>query len=253
MKSTIKSLFSKSNELPLSVRERLEVLIDSDITTQLVAEDERRRLARRADLAKRLAELPKQHAKAVASAAQAEINARAAHEMALDGARKAFDVLAAAGSASFAASYGYDSDVSHIKRELVETADRRITDFIFELRQAKDNARNAIACWIDSSQSWLGRAGHVARSNTEYVLKALEIIDKCDARCVAMQLEALSSNDVMAELSAMVITVENAMTTLQLHGPVIKDGEVVRSTRDMAPHVTLRAFSSLPVTPAQVH
>lgn len=225
-KGLLSSIIQRSPEIPRPVADRLVAVIESDVATGLLDQYEQRKLAQRAQLVKRLAELPKQHEKKIVEAGKRAQEALIAHQQALDAARKAMEAMNEASSLSYGAQLQLTYELGAATRELVESADPRILDFILQLGLLHDAAGERLQYWVETQKNWTGGKRAIPMSNVEYVAAARDLIDELKSNCRNLQLQALSRAQVEQRFLEMIEQLAPVLVPLELQPPRVEDGEV---------------------------
>lgn len=226
-KGLLSSILGKSPDIPRPVRDRLVAVMESDLATDLLNKHEQDRLAKRAQLAKRLAELPKQHEKTIADAGKRAQEALQAHEKALQAARKAMEAMNEASTLSYGAQLQMQYQVGAVERELLESADPRINDFILQINLLEGAARLRHEFWVEPIKLMGGGYDKKYHSNTEQVKKAGDLLAELKANCRTMQLQAISRAEVESRFMEMIDQLEPVLAPLDLRPMRLEDGEVL--------------------------
>lgn len=225
-KGLLSSIIRKSPEIPRPVADRLVAVVESDLATDLLDQYEQRMLAKRAQLAKQLVDLPKQHEKTIVDAGKRAQAALLAHEKALDAARKAMEESNQAAAAAYGAQLQLRHEVGTIERELLASADPRIQEFILQLGLLHDAAGAGLQYWIETTGRGYGRSNAIPRSNVEEVKAARDLLEELKSNCFSMRLQALSRIQVEQSLLGMIERLPPVLAPLELKPPRIEDGEV---------------------------
>lgn len=226
-KGLLSSILGKSPEIPLPVRDRLVAVMESDLATDLLNKHEQDRLAKRAVLAKRLAELPKQHEKTIAEAGRRAQEALQAHEKALEAARNAMQASNAASNIAYGAGLQLRYEVGAVERELLESADPRILEFIVQISLLEGEARLRHEFWVESIKLLGGGFDKKYHSNTEQVKRASDLLAELKDACRSMQLQAISRADVEQRFLMMIDQLEPVLAPLDLRPMRLEDGEIL--------------------------
>ncbi len=221
------SPLARLQQLSPFVRKRLEVLAESTLADDLIAEDEKRRLARRRELMATLKAAPAKHAKALAAAVAAKAKAEADFDAAQVAAKAAMQAQQEAFRSFHAAEFGQSQEIGDAERELIETADPRLATAIFWLEDRGEWLRMAIDTWAEKSRGAGQISGEtVIRSNLADVRVAMaEVRDQVN-RLRALQLQAVTASEVEREISAAFAELEPVLAKFEMRAPTLEDHEV---------------------------
>ena len=207
-------------KLSARTRATIEALTKSPLAAQALASVEQESVARRKQLAADLARLEKAY-----PALKAEPEQVVA---------RAFDAVTAAAAALEAAGEKFKTaknvadvvDMRHAQAchaltiELRTSADVRLAEFEFELRQLIGNDLvGALQVWIDTARSWPGNT--VVESNTAQVAAAKAVCQTAAIQARGLQLEPLGYAEVSQWLMRLCAEVAPALSLLEINPPCL--------------------------------
>jgi len=189
-------------------------------------------LARRKALVARMAALPGESAARQADANKAEAAARERARLADVELKAAVAAAMQAIGAAAGLNNKLGRDLGQIERELIESADPRLAETIWILGDIFQGVRNNLdwSLTIDHHFESSGRSITSITHNGADVERAVSLIRELQAKCRAMQLQALPEAAITQELRAMTLDLSALLAPLSaLDGIVVTDeGAVVR-------------------------
>ncbi|MDE2565338.1 MAG: hypothetical protein KGL50_06105 [Burkholderiales bacterium] len=229
MSTSKPSALARLQQLSPFVRKRLEPMLESSVVADLVVEDEARRLTRRHELIAVLKAAPAKHEKAMLAAAEAARKAQADHVAAQAAAVAAMQAAGHASQLARAAELTFSREVGAAESELAETADPRLGDAIFWLRDQEDKLRLSVATWPVHSRSAGTMKGTVTwASNLQEVQAARAAITESVNRLRALQLAPVTAAEVEKAIAVAFAEAQPLLAAFELLPPRLVDGEVKR-------------------------
>ena len=212
--------------LPRDMQSRLSALLDSGVAVQLMDEAERKGIEARAALVGKIAQLSKAHVANVGKPAKKTFEAKRSYEMSVSAMHLAHKEWMQAESELYAFESSLQQQVNVAERDLLQSSDPRLSEFLSILAQKDDDVRNRVHYVAVPERKMFGtQLKHF--NNVEAIQSARAVLLDCMTRCREMQMRPVSAADISKALAAMCALLGDALATLDVRAPMIKDGELV--------------------------
>lgn len=220
-------IFADRVTLPRDLQSRLKILLDSGVADQLMDQEERRSIAARTSLVEKIAQITKAYAANVGLPTKNKLDAQRVYVTSVSAMQLAHKDWMAAESEMYAFEYPVQAQINAAERELLESSDPRLSEFLALLARKDGEARNKI-----QHRSVVERTRLVSQikhhNNVDVIESARAVLLTCMNRCREMQMQPFSSAEISQELAAMCASMGEVLAPLGLQAPVInEDGEVV--------------------------
>ena len=231
-------IFADRLALPRDMKLRLSTLLDSDSAHQLVDEAERQGIAARTALIEKTAGLSKAYVANIGKPVKKALEAKRAYETSVSAMQLAHKEWMQAEGELYAFEYSGQVQVNTAERELLQSSDPRLSEFLSILAQKDDDVRNKVHYAAVPEPKMFGtRLRHF--NNLEEIQSARAVLLDCMTRCREMQTQPLSSEKISKALAEMCASLVPALAPLDVKAPVVgKDNEVIDPSK--APAIWVR-------------